>query len=328
MTPFMRGETNMAEQHVVDITELTVLGEQFPLRLMQLGFRLMQVIDTAGRDQVRYVVPPVCVVPAGPFHMGSDSHQDSQVEEPECPQCLVSLAPFAIGTYPLTVAEFVCAIQAGAVLELFSDAIASLTWEGQLLRPDHPVVNLNWHDARDYARWLAGVTHQPWRLPSEAEWEKAARGTDGRIYPWGNQWDDAREASIFQRDASGVTSIKVGVIPAGGNPFKGGVIPVGVFPSLVSPYGVQDLLGEVLEWTSTPHQPYSQDPTWQWKNRIPSQQTTWNWKNRSTAITMVQRGYAVEMRHRYARVARRIDQYSTEFNGVSGMRLVRGGVAG
>src|SRR5579871_1056066 len=90
----------MAEQHKVDITELAVLGGQFPLRLMRLGFRLIQVIDDQGRDQFRYISPPVCDVPAGPFLMGSDPPQ------------LMIVNAFALSTYPLTVAEFACFAQA------------------------------------------------------------------------------------------------------------------------------------------------------------------------------------------------------------------------
>jgi formylglycine-generating enzyme required for sulfatase activity len=66
-------------------------------------------------------------------------------------------------------------------------------WQRQLaLRLDHPVVNVNWRDAGGYAAWLARLTGQPWRLPSEAEWVKAARRTDRRIYLWGDTFDSSR----------------------------------------------------------------------------------------------------------------------------------------
>ena len=65
-------------------------------------------------------------------------------------------------------------------------------WATQQTHPDHPVVCVSWNDVVAYARWLAKTTGQRWRLPSEAEWEKAARGTDGRIYPWGDTFDKAR----------------------------------------------------------------------------------------------------------------------------------------
>jgi len=91
------------------------------------------------------------------------------------------------------------------------------------------VVYVFWHDAVVYCRWLSEVTGRPYRLPSEAEWEKGARGTDGRIYPWGNQWDAERCNN-----------------KEGG---KGDTTPVGAYPQGASPYGPLDMAGNVWEWT-------------------------------------------------------------------------------
>jgi formylglycine-generating enzyme required for sulfatase activity len=90
---------------------------------------------------------------------------------------------------------------------------------------DHPATNMTWYEARDYARWLGKD------LPIEAEWEKAARGTDGRSFPWGNNWDPKR----CNTRLSGY----------------GGTTPVNAYPSGVSPYGCYDMAGNVWEWTST-----------------------------------------------------------------------------
>lgn len=98
------------------------------------------------------------------------------------------------------------------------------------------MVNVSWRDAVAYAAWLAQVTSIPWRLPTEAEWEKAARGTDGRIYPWGNQWDKTRANT------------------AEGGP--GDSTPVGEYLIGASPYGAQDMVGNVAEWTSSLQKPY------------------------------------------------------------------------
>jgi len=102
-------------------------------------------------------------------------------------------------------------------------------WKGQtppdeLL--DHPVVNVTWHDAVAYAEWVGA------RLPTEEEWEKAARGTDGRVYPWGDAFDPDR-CNTYESDIGSTT-------------------PVGQYsPGGDSPYGCADMAGNVWEWTSS-----------------------------------------------------------------------------
>jgi formylglycine-generating enzyme required for sulfatase activity len=91
------------------------------------------------------------------------------------------------------------------------------------------VVAVSWHDAMAYCRWLSEVAGKTYSLPSEAEWEKGARGTDGRIYPWGNRWD-VRRCNNLQ----------------GG---KGETTPVGTYPRGASPYGLLDIARNVWEWT-------------------------------------------------------------------------------
>jgi formylglycine-generating enzyme required for sulfatase activity len=98
-------------------------------------------------------------------------------------------------------------------------------------RGEHPVVLVSYASALAYARWLSQVTGDQWRLPSEEEWEKAARGTTGQTYPWGKEFDPQR-----------LNSHDLG-------PFD--TTPVGQFPQGDSPYGLRDGAGQVFEWTSS-----------------------------------------------------------------------------
>jgi formylglycine-generating enzyme required for sulfatase activity len=226
----------MLEQRAVDITHLAVLGEMFPLRLMQLGFHLMQVIDEEGRDWYQYILPPLCDVPAGPFTLGDGRQKDNI-------PCRVTLDNFQISKYPLTVAEYACAVQIGVIEEPKTNIVprgSNFTWHDQMQRVDHPVVNITWFQAREYATWLAQVTGDAWHLPTEAEWEKAARGTDRRIYPWGNKPD----RSLANTSRRGIRT----------------TTPVGKYPQGASPYSVQDMAGNVWEWCSSLYQHYPYYP--------------------------------------------------------------------
>jgi formylglycine-generating enzyme required for sulfatase activity len=188
---------------------------------------------------VEVILPPLCPVPAGPFTMGSDKTRDPHAQDAETPQYVIAVGAYQIAAYPVTVAEYACAVRAKAVPEPSKGTWRPIKWKGQLQQLYHPVVCVSWRDATAYAAWLAKVTGQPWQLPSEAEWEKAARSTDGRIYPWGNQWNKARANTTD------------------GGP--GATTPVGAYAELgdASPYGVHDLAGNVWEWTSSLFKPYS-----------------------------------------------------------------------
>ncbi len=222
-------------QHGAEVAEVERTWHALlPSRLRDLGF------TGAWRSGVAVILPPVVTVPAGAFLMGSDKKKDSQAYDDEFPQSSVMVGEFQIGTYPVTVAEYATAVRAG-VLDAPPDDFG-LKWQQMCQqRPDHPVVHVSWLDMMAYCRWLAQVTGQSWRLPTEAEWEKAARGTDGRIYPWGNQWEKARANT--------------------GDGGPGTTTPVGVYASKgdASPYGCHDMAGNVWEWTSSTYKSYPYD---------------------------------------------------------------------
>ncbi len=102
-------------------------------------------------------------------------------------------------------------------------------------RAHHPVVLVSHEDARAYTAWLSARSGRVWRLPTELEWEKAARGADGRRFPWGDEFAPAR---LNSHD---------------GGPFD--TLPVGRFPAGASPFGLLDAAGQVFEWTATTARP-------------------------------------------------------------------------
>jgi formylglycine-generating enzyme required for sulfatase activity len=105
-------------------------------------------------------------------------------------------------------------------------------WDDPTLSsPARPVVGVNWHEANAYCAWLSAVTGKSFRLPTEFEWEKSARGTDGRVYPWGDKFD-ARKCNSVEGHIYRIT-------------------PVGLFPAGISPNGIFDASGNVREWTES-----------------------------------------------------------------------------
>jgi formylglycine-generating enzyme required for sulfatase activity len=167
---------------------------------------------------------PVWVdIPAGKFRMGRDDISDH-----EKPVHDVFLDSFKIALVPITNTQY----------RFFAEATGHTPpshWEdGRVPRGEesHPVVNATWLDALAYCRWLAEVTKKPITLPSEAQWEKAARGhKDRREYPWGDNWEESK-CNTFEMGLEGTT-------------------PVGIFPDGASPYGCLDMAGNVWEWTSS-----------------------------------------------------------------------------
>lgn len=182
------------------------------------------------------------VVPEGEFLMGSE---DGDAFDHEKPKHIVYLDTYWIYQHPVTNAQFAAFVEATnyittAELDGSSrvrvdgmfNTVSGAYWsapEGPssdlVGRQDHPVVHVSWFDAEAYCEWAGG------RLPTEAEWEKAARGTDGRRFPWGNQSPICRLANNDDQ-------------------CFGGTSPVGSTPDGVSPYGALDMAGNVWEWVA------------------------------------------------------------------------------
>lgn len=180
--------------------------------------------------------PEMIFIPAGEFLMGNDPKKDKYASEAEQPQHTLFLPDYYMAKTPVTNAQYAAFVQATSYSapHLDADWDKSYNWRGETPpagKENHPVVLVSWDDAVVYCRWLAETTGKSYRLPSEAEWEKGARGTDGRIYPWGNEWDVKRCNSVESR--------------------KNGTTSVDAYPAGASPYGLLDMVGNVWEWCST-----------------------------------------------------------------------------
>jgi len=174
-------------------------------------------------------------IPAGDFTMGTSDEEIDQLCAKyrvarswfitEAPRHKVHVAAFRIDKHPVTNAEYAAFVEA-------TRHQPPQSWRGRSFPDrlkDHPVVSVRFQEALAYAEW-AGK-----RLPTEEEWEKAARGPEGLVYPWGNDWDPERcNFNPEPEESSGR-----------------GTSPVTAFPGGASPYGVIDMIGNVMEWTAS-----------------------------------------------------------------------------
>lgn len=228
------------------------------------GDSLAQLGDPRFRDDAWFLPEEPLLgfikIPAGSFMMGSDPERDRASREDEQAPFEVRLSEFYIARYPVTVAQFLAFYQAQAaeegeperrrrVLDLYERATG--LYDDQL---NQPMVLVRWDEAMAYCRWLTHelrewphtpatlqklLENEGWEitLPTEPQWEKAARGQEGRIYPWGDDFEPTM-ANTQEIDLNKVSA-------------------VGAFPGGASPYGALDMSGNVWEWTRSEYRSYS-----------------------------------------------------------------------
>jgi len=209
-------------------------AQPFPVRYLALGAILVAValliggayafglfgsaagnIQRRGTDNAEMVY-----VPAGAFPMGS-ADNDATADNNEKPQHTVNLDAFWIDRHEVTNAQYAQCVTAGKCdAPSAANSYTRAKYYGIPQFDTYPVINVSWAQANAYCAWASK------RLPTEAQWEKAARGTDGRTYPWGNQFDQSRLNS---------------------NAVKGDTTPVGAYPGGASPYNALDMAGNVFE---------------------------------------------------------------------------------
>jgi formylglycine-generating enzyme required for sulfatase activity len=202
------------------------LFEAEPSKSVPVAIRLAaaEAIGRAGDPRLKgnLWVP----IPGGPFLFGEGRPKE------------VTLPPFEIRRYPVTVAEYAEFVQANGYRKKapwkaggYGEVSEPRDWTAQLRHPTWPITGVGWYEAKAYCAWLGKGAD----LPSEEQWERAARGTDGREYPWGNERPTPEHMNY---DDSHI-----------GHP-----TPVGLYPLGASPEGVLDMAGNVWEWCETEHE--------------------------------------------------------------------------
>lgn len=219
------------------------LKDKIAVRLLLFLFTLLTLFGYSAVNQaqtpsiVTGAFNTMALVAEGQFVMGSNNGP-----EDEKPEHLVFVKSFFMDVLPVSNADFAKFLNARGLKNHLGESFyddddrdarihqQNSIWQADQGYATHPVNEVSWVGARDYCAWLNK------RLPTEAEWEKAARGTDGRRYPWGNSKPTPKQAlygAAYNASA-----------------------PVDAFPEGASPYGVLDLSGNQWEWVSSAYRPY------------------------------------------------------------------------
>jgi len=229
--------------------------------------RLVQGINRflgSAPISVQYFEPETIHIPAGSFWMGSDSGTGNPSHE--TPQYEVTLPEYRIGKYPVTNAQY-----EEFVRDAHRSVAPEMGWDGQKVAAGTeklPVIGVTWYDAMAYCEWLSKRTARKYSIPNEAQWEKACRGGNKSVYPWGDVFDPTRC-----------------------NHGQQSLAPVDAYPEQ-SEYGCFDLVGNVRQWTTT---------LWGEKRIAPDPRYAYPWKddgrndlNASRQIRRVVRGSSMK----------------------------------
>jgi formylglycine-generating enzyme required for sulfatase activity len=223
-----------------------------------LRFQAAGVLTKVGdpRPGVCTLPPAMLRIEGGTFVIGNPKGREKYKNEINDKP--MTIAPFEIARYPITNAQYKRFIdddgynparpwwdEAGKAWLQNKKVQQPRYWDNKqfgIARPNHPVVRISWYEAVAFCRWLTQRLQDGYiyRLPTEAEWEYAARRATRRIYPWGNEEPDGERAN-YNRNHEGTTA-------------------VGLFPLGATPDGLQDMAGNVWDWTGSVYKPYPYDP--------------------------------------------------------------------
>lgn len=262
-----------------------------------------------------YPVPEMISIPAGEFMMGcpvGDPYYENSATDDEKPLHTHPTGDYDIGKYEVTNAQFAAFVENGGYSDkqYWSEIGWLIREDYGMVEPhhwrnpsfsgpekqDYPVIGLMWYEVEAFCNWFTDVTGDNWRLPSEAEWEKAARGdTDERYYPWGTTWNN-NYCNSYRDNLYYGTS------------------PVGAYsPEGDSPYGCADMLGNAIEWTND----------W-YSGTIYTQYEQGNFDPPSSGSYKVTRGGVWWVNNRYyLRVSHRWNKAAMDTDDGNGFRLVR-----